>query len=44
MLLNLDGQRFCDETIGDHLNTLDVLEQPEARALLVYDQRVHTSG
>jgi succinate dehydrogenase/fumarate reductase flavoprotein subunit len=41
VLINLDGQRFCDETIGDHLNTLYVLEQPEARALLVYDQRVH---
>ena len=41
VLLNLDGGRFCDETIGDHLNTLYVLEQPEARALLVYDQRVH---
>ena len=41
VLLNLNGERFCDETIGDHLNTLSVLEQPQARALLVYDQRVH---
>jgi succinate dehydrogenase/fumarate reductase flavoprotein subunit len=41
VLLNLEGQRFCDETIGDHLNTLYVLDQPEARALLIYDQRVH---
>ena len=41
VLLNLAGQRFCDETVGDHLNTLYVLEQPEARALLIYDQRVH---
>ena len=41
VLLNLEGNRFCDETIGDHLNTLYVLDQPEARALLVYDQRVH---
>jgi len=41
VLLNLEGQRFCDETVGDHLNTLYVLGQPEARALLVYDQRVH---
>lgn len=40
VLLNLKGERFCDETIGDHLNTLYVLEQPEARALLVYDQRI----
>jgi succinate dehydrogenase/fumarate reductase flavoprotein subunit len=41
VLINLEGRRFCDETIGDHLNTLYVLEQPEARALLIYDQRVH---
>jgi succinate dehydrogenase/fumarate reductase flavoprotein subunit len=41
VLLNLGGQRFVDETIGDHLNAMAVLEQPEARALLVCDQRVH---
>ena len=41
VLLNLDGRRFCDETIADHLNALSVLEQPEARALLICDERVH---
>jgi succinate dehydrogenase/fumarate reductase flavoprotein subunit len=41
VLLNLDGRRFCDETLGDHLSTLAVLDQPEARALLVTDERVH---
>jgi succinate dehydrogenase/fumarate reductase flavoprotein subunit len=41
VLLNRSGQRFCDETIGDHLSTLHVLDQPDARALLVTDQRVH---
>jgi succinate dehydrogenase/fumarate reductase flavoprotein subunit len=41
ILLNLNGERFCDETIGDHLNTLAVLQQPEARALLICDERVH---
>jgi hypothetical protein len=41
VLLNLGGQRFVDETVGDHLNTLAVLDQPEARALFVCDQRVH---
>jgi succinate dehydrogenase/fumarate reductase flavoprotein subunit len=41
VLLNLDGHRFVDETVGDHLNTLAVLEQPESRALFVADQRVH---
>jgi succinate dehydrogenase/fumarate reductase flavoprotein subunit len=41
VLINRAGQRFCDETIGDHLSTLHVLDQPEARALLITDQRVH---
>lgn len=41
VLLNLGGQRFCDETVGDHLNAMHVLDQPEARALLITDQRVH---
>jgi succinate dehydrogenase/fumarate reductase flavoprotein subunit len=41
VLVNLDARRFVDETVGDHLNTLAVLEQREARALLVCDQRVH---
>jgi succinate dehydrogenase/fumarate reductase flavoprotein subunit len=41
VLLNLEGRRFYDETLGDHLSTLAVLDQPEARALLVTDQRVH---
>jgi succinate dehydrogenase/fumarate reductase flavoprotein subunit len=41
VLVNRAGERFVDETIGDHLNTLAVLDQPEARALLVCDQRVH---
>ena len=41
VLLNLDGRRFVDETIGDHITTLAVLEQQDARALLVCDQRVH---
>jgi succinate dehydrogenase/fumarate reductase flavoprotein subunit len=41
IIVNLDGRRFCDETLGDHLNTLEVLEQREARALMITDQRVH---
>ncbi len=41
VLLNLEGKRFCDETVGDHITPLALIEQPEARALLVYDQRVH---
>jgi hypothetical protein len=41
VLVNVHGERFVDETIADHLNTLAVLDQPEARALLICDQRVH---
>jgi succinate dehydrogenase/fumarate reductase flavoprotein subunit len=41
VLLNRAGRRFVDETVGDHLSTLAVLDQPDARALFVCDQRVH---
>jgi succinate dehydrogenase/fumarate reductase flavoprotein subunit len=41
VLVNRHGQRFVDETIGDHLSTMATLEQPDARALLICDQRVH---
>jgi hypothetical protein len=41
VLLNLDGHRFVDETLGDHISPMHLLEQREARALLVYDQHVH---
>ena len=40
MLFNREGRRFVDETVGDHLNTLAVLDQPEGRALMVSDARV----
>ena len=40
MLLNLEGKRFVDETVGDHLTTLALVEQPESRALIVSDARV----
>lgn len=41
VLVNRHGRRFVDETIGDHLNTMATLEQPDARALLICDERVH---
>ena len=40
LLFNLAGERFVDETVGDHLTTMALLEQPEARGLLVGDARV----
>lgn len=41
VLVNRLGRRFVDETVGDHLSTMATLEQPDARALLVCDERVH---
>lgn len=41
LLFNVDGQRFTDETLGDHLTTMALLEQPESRGLLICDARVH---
>jgi len=40
VLLNLECRRFVDETVGDHLTTIALLKQPEARGLLVSDARV----
>ncbi len=41
LLFSLDGRRFTDETLGDHLTTMALLEQPESRGLLICDARVH---
>jgi succinate dehydrogenase/fumarate reductase flavoprotein subunit len=41
VLVNRLGRRFVDETEGDHLSTLATLQQPDARALLICDERVH---
>jgi succinate dehydrogenase/fumarate reductase flavoprotein subunit len=41
LLFNLHNERFTDETLGDHLTTMALLDQPEARGLLVADARVH---
>jgi hypothetical protein len=40
VLLNRSGQRFCDESLGDHLNAQETLAQPGATALLVWDQQI----
>ncbi|GFJ86469.1 FAD-binding protein [Phytohabitans rumicis] len=37
LLFNLDGERFIDETLGDHLTTIALVHQPQARGLLVAD-------
>lgn len=41
LLFNLDSKRFTDESLADHLTTMELLEQPEARGLLIGDARVH---
>ncbi|MGI5217926.1 FAD-dependent oxidoreductase [Nocardia sp. CA-290969] len=41
LLFNLDNRRFTDETLGDHLTAMRLLDQPEARGLLVADERVY---
>ncbi|WP_425826493.1 FAD-dependent oxidoreductase [Streptomyces fractus] len=40
LLLNLRGERFVDETRGDHLTAMALLDQPESRGLLIADARV----
>ena len=40
VLVNLDGRRFTDETEGDHLTTMQLVEQREGRGLLIIDSRV----
>ncbi|HTJ70428.1 MAG TPA: FAD-binding protein [Actinospica sp.] len=40
LLFNLENERFVDETRGDHLTTMALLEQPESRGLLIADSRV----
>ncbi len=41
LLLNERGQRFCDESRGDHTNTNAVVTQENARALCFWDSRIH---
>jgi len=40
LLINEAGQRFCDETFGDHANTYHTVRQSNARALCLWDARV----
>ncbi|WP_328500089.1 FAD-binding protein [Streptomyces sp. NBC_00457] len=40
LLFNLRNERFADETLGDHLTAMALLEQPESRGLLIADARV----
>ncbi|MFN3458021.1 MAG: FAD-dependent oxidoreductase [Novosphingobium sp.] len=41
LLINETGERFCDETTGDHTNTYHTVLQPGSRAICFWDDRVH---
>ncbi|AXK85191.1 Succinate dehydrogenase/fumarate reductase, flavoprotein subunit [Nocardia farcinica] len=41
LLFDLTNRRFTDETRGDHLTAMALLDRPEARGLLIADERVH---
>jgi succinate dehydrogenase/fumarate reductase flavoprotein subunit len=43
LLFNERGDRFCDESLGDHVNTGAVLAQTNARALCFWDSRIHAA-
>ena len=40
VLLNWEGERFADESLGDHVNAQRVISQPQARAVLLIDEVV----
>jgi succinate dehydrogenase/fumarate reductase flavoprotein subunit len=40
LLLNARGERFTDETMGDHVNNQATLRQPGSRAVLIGDDHV----
>ena len=41
ILVNLQGERFTDESLGDETNCQAVARQPEALAFIVYDEAVY---
>jgi succinate dehydrogenase/fumarate reductase flavoprotein subunit len=44
VLVNRDGRRFCDETLGDEVSNQAVLRQPGRRAVLVCDDAVRRAA
>lgn len=42
ILVNRNGRRFCDESQGDEVSVQELLAQPEARGVLLCDERVRT--
>jgi succinate dehydrogenase/fumarate reductase flavoprotein subunit len=42
VLVNLDGRRFAEEWRGDEVSNQSAFRQPGRRALLLFDERVHS--
>jgi succinate dehydrogenase/fumarate reductase flavoprotein subunit len=40
LLANIEGVRFAEEWLGDHRNAQRVAEQPQGRAVMIFDERV----
>src|SRR5260370_11435011 len=43
MVVNRLGGRFTDESLGDEVSNQATLRQPASRAVLICDERVHTT-
>ncbi|MFE7332422.1 FAD-dependent oxidoreductase [Streptomyces sp. NPDC057565] len=43
VLVNLEGRRFVDETLGDEILNQALLHQPQASGVLVFDDHVRTT-
>ncbi|WP_052460711.1 FAD-dependent oxidoreductase [Microbacterium gorillae] len=41
VFVNLAGERFVDETLGDEIINQALVPQPEARGVLIFDEHVH---
>lgn len=42
LLVNLRGERFCDETLGDEILNQAVTAEPGARAVMIFDNEVRS--
>ncbi|MGW0688427.1 FAD-dependent oxidoreductase [Streptomyces sp. NPDC002754] len=43
VLVNRQGRRFVDETLGDEILNQDLLQQPQAGGVLIFDHHVRTT-
>jgi succinate dehydrogenase/fumarate reductase flavoprotein subunit len=43
VFVNLRGERFADEALGDEVTAQDAIHQPEALAFLIFDERLRAA-